>query len=35
VLPGIGTAMVYPAFLAAIDDVAHPVMALLAVGVYD
>jgi MFS family permease len=34
VLLGIGTAMVYPTFLAAIGDVAHPTWRASAVGVY-
>jgi MFS family permease len=34
VLLGIGTAMVYPALLAAIGDVAHPSWRASAVGVY-
>ena len=34
VLIGIGTAMVYPALLAAIGDVAHPVWRASAVGIY-
>jgi MFS family permease len=34
VLLGIGTAMVYPTFLAAIGDVAHPSWRASAVGVY-
>jgi MFS family permease len=33
-LLGIGTAMVYPALLAAIGDVAHPTWRASAVGVY-
>jgi MFS family permease len=34
VLLGIGTAMVYPALLAAVSDVAHPSWRASAVGVY-
>lgn len=34
VLLGLGTAMVYPALLAAIGDVAHPSWRASAVGVY-
>jgi MFS family permease len=34
VLLGVGTAMVYPTFLAAIGDVAHPTWRASAVGVY-
>jgi MFS family permease len=34
VLLGLGTAMVYPTFLAAISDVAHPTWRASAVGVY-
>jgi MFS family permease len=34
VLLGVGTAMVYPTFLAAIGDVAHPAWRASAVGVY-
>lgn len=34
VLLGIGTAMAYPTFLAAISDVAHPVWRASAVGIY-
>src|SRR5262249_5789723 len=34
VVLGIGTAMVYPALLAAISDVAHPTWRATSVGVY-
>jgi MFS family permease len=34
ILLGLGTAMVYPTFLAAISDVAHPSWRASAVGVY-
>src|SRR5260221_12099531 len=34
VLPGLGTALVYPTFLAAISDVARPSWRASAVGVY-
>jgi MFS family permease len=34
VLLGVGTAMVYPALLAAVGDVAHPTWRATAVGVY-
>jgi len=34
VLLGIGTAMVYPALLAAVGDVAHPSWRATAVGIY-
>src|SRR4030066_796676 len=34
ILPGVGTAMVYPTLLAAIGDVAHPSWRASAVGVY-
>ena len=34
VLLGLGTALVYPTFLAAISDVAHPAWRASAVGVY-
>jgi tetrahydromethanopterin S-methyltransferase subunit D len=34
VLLGLGTAMVYPALLAAVGDVAHPAWRATSVGVY-
>jgi len=34
VLLGLGTALVYPTFLAAVSDVAHPSWRASAVGVY-